>query len=81
MTLIILTDCINLQYHFAMDEMNPIEWIARCAGRLHERWRSVEPADLEEVAVGIWQNPELRAKAPEEAAAVWLRPITTNQSS
>ena len=59
-----------------MDQINPIEWIARCAGRLHERWRSVEPADLEEVAAGIWQDPQLRSFAPEEAAAVWLRPIT-----
>ncbi len=61
-----------------MDQINPIEWITRCAARLHERWRSVEPADLEEVAVVIWQNPELRSKPPEEAAAAWLRPITTH---
>ena len=58
-----------------MNDINPIEWIARCASRLHERWRSVEPADLEEVAVGLWQDPELRSFAPEEAAAVWLRAL------
>lgn len=51
-----------------MDQLNPIEWISRCAGRLNERWRSVEPADLEEVAAEIWRNPELREKLPEEAA-------------
>jgi hypothetical protein len=24
----------------------------------------------------IWQDPKLRSFAPEEAAAMWLRPIT-----
>lgn len=58
-----------------MDEMTPSQWIAKCGEKLHERWHTVETAQLEEVAVAIWQDAKLRSMPPEEAAAVWLRPI------
>lgn len=58
-----------------MDEMTPSQWIAKCGEKLHERWHTVETAQLEEVAVDIWRDKKLRAMDPGEAAAVWLRPV------
>jgi hypothetical protein len=55
--------------------MSPTQWISACAQRLSERWRTVEPAQLEEVAVDIWQNESLRGLPPDEAAVRWLSPI------
>ncbi len=55
--------------------MTPSQWIAKCAERLRDRWHTVEPARLEEVAVIIWQDDNLRTLPPEEAAARWLRPV------
>lgn len=59
-----------------MDTLTPSKWIAACAERLHERWRTLEAAQLEEVAVGIWQDARLRTMEPAEAAAVWLLPVS-----
>lgn len=59
-----------------MDQLTPSQWIARCAERLGDRWRTVGPAELEEVAVVIWQDAELRDLPPDEAASRWLRPVT-----
>jgi hypothetical protein len=58
-----------------MDEVTPSNWIARCAVRLGQRWRTVPPAILEEAAVEIWGDLELRALSPEDAAAEWLQPL------
>lgn len=58
-----------------MDQLTPTQWIAKCAERLHERWHTVETAQLEEVAVGIWQDANLRSMEPSEAAATWLKPV------
>ena len=52
-------------------------WIAACAHRLQRRWRTVDPAMLEEVAADLSRDPRLRAMAPSEAAADWLRPVAT----
>ena len=59
-----------------MEPITPTQWITECAARLHERWRTVEPAQLEEVAVGLWQDEKLRSLPPSEAAQMWLTPIT-----
>lgn len=56
-------------------ELTPTQWIARCALRLGERWRTVDPVLLEEVAVGIWQDEGLRVLSPEDAASRWLQPV------
>lgn len=58
-----------------MDDLTPTQWISKCAERLRERWQTVEPGQLEEVAVGIWQDANLRAMEPSEAATLWLKPI------
>ena len=58
-----------------MDDLTPTQWITKCAERLHDRWQTVEHGQLEEVAVVIWQDANLRAMEPHEAAAAWLKPV------
>jgi hypothetical protein len=58
-----------------MDEPTPCEWLARCAARLGERWRTVPDFELEEVAIEVWQDEALRGLGPEEAASKWLAPV------
>lgn len=62
-------------YDLPMDTNTPPEWIARCAERLHQRWHTVGPDQLEEVAAVIWQDVNLRRMAPADAAALWLKPV------
>lgn len=50
-------------------------WIAACAHRLQQRWRTVDPLELEEVAAQLWQDEDLRAMAPGAAAVAWLGPV------
>jgi hypothetical protein len=54
----------------------PSAWIARCAERLGERWRTVPIAELEEAAICVWHDVELRGLPPEQAAARWLAPVS-----
>lgn len=58
-----------------MDEFTPSQWIARCAARLGERWRTVPAPELEVVAVDIWRDESLRGMSPQDAAARWLAPV------
>lgn len=60
-----------------MDEFTPSQWIAKCAERLHECRTTVERAQLEEAAVVLLNDANLRSLPPQEAAARWLSPITT----
>jgi hypothetical protein len=64
-----------LRYDLPMETMSQGQWIARCAQRLHQRWRTVEAVQLEEVAAVIWQDAALRRMEPAEAAALWLQPV------
>ena len=50
-------------------------WIAACAHRLQQYWRTVDPLELEEVATSLWRDERLRAMAPTNAAMEWLKPI------
>ncbi len=49
------------------------EWIVRCAQRLADQWKTVEPALLEQVAVDLLREPQMRVMEPEAAATSWLR--------
>jgi len=64
-----------------MEELLPSQWIATCAERLHGRWQTVDPAQLEEVAVEMWKNDYLRSMGPAEAAAFWLTPVAVKSDS
>jgi hypothetical protein len=56
-----------------MQELHASEWIDRCSLRLQEQWRSVEPAQLDDVAIELWNDPRWRCMAPELAAVAWLK--------
>ncbi|MDM0012004.1 hypothetical protein QTH87_06065 [Variovorax sp. J22P168] len=72
-TLEISTGCA---YSFGMDTNKLAEiWIAACAHRLQQHWRTVDPIELEEVAAELWRNERLRELPPAMAAAEWLSPI------
>ena len=60
-----------------MDEITLSQWIVKCGAKLHERWQTVQAAQLEEVAVVIWQDLALRELPPDQAAETWLSPIVT----
>jgi hypothetical protein len=64
-----------------MKEMTPNQWIAKCGEKLHERWHTVERSQLEEVAVEIWQDAQLRVMPPEDAATIWLTPVMPAESA
>ncbi|WP_371437576.1 hypothetical protein [Polaromonas sp.] len=50
-------------------------WIAACAHRLQQRWRTVDPLQLEEVADELLHDARLGCMAPADAADVWLQPV------
>lgn len=56
-------------------------WIGACAHQLQRRWRTIDPDELETQAEALWRNERLRSLTPAEAAAEWLRPVTTNAFS
>jgi hypothetical protein len=67
---------MNVQYANAgvtMEEASRQAWIARCAHRLRERWRTVDLPSLEELAAQLWRDERLRSQHPEDAATEWLR--------
>jgi hypothetical protein len=59
-----------------METLLPTQWIAQFAARLHTRWKTIDQAVLEEVAMDLWKRTEYRVMSPEEAADMWLNPIT-----
>lgn len=63
-----------------MDQLSPTQWITQCAERLHQRWQTVEAAQLEEVAMELWRDSRLRALPPADAAALWLNPVVCLQA-
>lgn len=77
----VLVNCMDVQYDLPMDTLLPTQWIAQCADRLHQRWRTVEPAQLEELAVDLWKDVQLRAMPPEEAAEAWLSPVKVQEDT
>ena len=60
-----------------MSTLTPSQWIAQLALELHEHWRTVDAVQLEEVAVDLWKDPQLRDLAPKDAAIAWLSPLNS----
>ncbi|HEX6704933.1 MAG TPA: hypothetical protein VF169_09255 [Albitalea sp.] len=56
-----------------MEEVQASEWVARCSARLQQQWRTVDPAQLDEVAFELWSDARWRMFEPETAAVEWLR--------
>ena len=59
-----------------MDKITAEIWIAVCAHRLQQRWRTVDPKELEEAAAELWRDERFREMEPAAAAARWLGPVT-----
>lgn len=76
-----IDSCINVQYPYLMETLLPTQWIHQCAERLHERWHTVEPAQLEEVAMDLWRDEGLRKMHPKDAASSWLVPVSSKEDS
>ena len=64
-----------LGYACDMDQTNAETWVAACAHCLQKHWRTVDPAQLEEVARELLEHKGLGPMAPAEAAELWLRPV------
>ena len=64
-----------------MQEVTAQVWIAACAHQLQQRWRTVDPAQLEELARDLWMQEDLRAMSPSDAAALWLEPVVAADSA
>ena len=56
-----------------MDEQQERTWIAQCARRLRQQWRTVDGASLEQLAADLRRDEELRRLDPTDAAEQWLR--------
>ncbi|MBP6895660.1 MAG: hypothetical protein ACLGID_09100 [Gammaproteobacteria bacterium] len=56
-------------------------WIAACAHRLQQHWRSVDPLELEATARELAHDADLRQLAPAAAAARWLAPVESARGS
>jgi len=48
-------------------------WIAQCARRLRQQWRTVDATSLEQLASHLHDDADLRRLEPAEAAEQWLR--------
>ncbi len=59
-----------------MDALPAHIWIAACAHQLQQQWRTVDPVQLEDLAGDLWRDERLRTLGPDEAARVWLEPVT-----
>lgn len=59
------------------DEDIPTDmWVYYCAKRLKRHWRTVDPAQLDELAEDLAKDVRLRRMSPMAAAALWLEPVT-----
>jgi hypothetical protein len=58
-----------------MHHLSQPEWVAIAAHRLHHRWRSINPGQLDEVAAELWKDAQLRELEPVSAVDTWLTPI------
>lgn len=58
------------------DNLADVQWLASCAKRLREQWPRADVASIDETALELWSAEWLREMSGEEAAALWLRPLT-----
>lgn len=53
-----------------------VQWVAQCVHRLRRQWPHADLASLEEAAVELWRVDWMRAMGAEEAAELWLQPLS-----
>jgi hypothetical protein len=54
------------------------QWLAAVSARLQQRWPTIDPAQLDDLALDLWRDERLRAMEPERAADEWLRPVNAD---
>lgn len=52
------------------------DWISVVSARLKQQWPSIDPHPLDDMARVLWGYANLRAMHPDQAADMWLRPVT-----
>ena len=57
-----------------------VQWVARCARRLRQHWPHADVASLEEAATELWRVDWLREMPGEDAAELWLQPLSSRPS-
>ncbi|MDP9044156.1 MAG: hypothetical protein M3O01_05055 [Pseudomonadota bacterium] len=62
-----------------MHHLSQTEWVAIAAHRLHHRWRSINPLQLDEVAAELWKDAQWRELEPVRAVDAWLTPVSTSE--
>ena len=71
------------KYSISMDgelhNLSQVQWVAQCAQRLREHWPHADVSALEEAAMDLWRDDDLRSLAPIDAAARWLEPLEVKQ--
>jgi hypothetical protein len=55
-----------------VDETMERAWVAQCARRLRQHWRTIDVASLEEVAGDLYRDERMRRLPPADAATAWL---------
>ena len=53
-------------------------WLAAVSARLQQRWPTIDPEQLDDLALDLWRDEKLRAMEPERAADEWLRPVNAD---
>lgn len=52
------------------------DWLRAMSERLQQRWPTIDPQRLDDLALDLWRDERLRAMPAHEAAEVWLQPVT-----
>ena len=53
-----------------------VQWVAQCDHRLRRQWPHADLASLEEAAVELWRVDWMREMGAEDAAELWLHPLS-----
>ena len=79
-------DCIDVQYRVRStkdDEMRAAapasDWIETVSARLQRQWPTLDPQRMDDVALALWRDENLRAMDPDQAADKWLAPAMADQ--
>jgi hypothetical protein len=55
------------------------DWIETVSARLQRQWPSLDPQRMDDVALALWRDENLRAMDPDQAADKWLTPAMADQ--
>jgi len=57
------------------------DWIEAVSARLQRQWQwpSLDPQRMDDVALALWRDENLRAMDPDQAADKWLAPAMADR--